>query len=289
VRASYRRRRVPVIDSIHAARICRSTRARLLRDEGLPPHRTIRASCRSPRRNNGSDPFVVLNDADLVAVAGMAARSRFLNCGQSCLAAKRFIVDASAADEFERLLVAAVKALPVGDPTDPSTRIGPVARADLLDGIDRQVRESVAAGARVLLGGGPLDRPASFYAPTILTDVTTDMPVFTEETFGPVAAVIRARDEEQAVELANDTGYGLGASVWTRDTARGLRLGRQIQSGALFVNAIVSSDPRLPFGGTKRSGHGRELGEYGIRAFANVRTIWVGPADGITPPTSLAE
>jgi succinate-semialdehyde dehydrogenase / glutarate-semialdehyde dehydrogenase len=115
------------------------------------------------------------------------------------------------------------------------------------------------------------------------------MPVFTEETFGPVAAVIRARDEEQAVELANDTGYGLGASVWTRDTARGLRLGRQIQSGALFVNAIVSSDPRLPFGGTKRSGHGRELGEYGIRAFANVRTIWVGPADGITPPTSLAE
>jgi succinate-semialdehyde dehydrogenase / glutarate-semialdehyde dehydrogenase len=237
----------------------------------------------------GSDPFVVLDDADLVGVAGMAARSRFLNGGQSCLAAKRFVVDVSVADEFERLFVAAVEALPVGDPTDPSTRIGPMARADLLDGIDRQVRESVAAGARVLLGGAPLDRPGSFYAPTILTDVTTDMPVFTEETFGPVAAVIRARDEAHAVELANDTGYGLGASVWTRDTERGLRLGRQIQSGALFVNAVVSSDPRLPFGGTKRSGHGRELGVYGIRAFANVRTVWVGPADGFSAPTSLAE
>jgi succinate-semialdehyde dehydrogenase/glutarate-semialdehyde dehydrogenase len=237
----------------------------------------------------GSDPFVVLNDADLAAVAAMAARSRFLNGGQSCIAAKRFVVDVSVADEFERLLVAAVEALPVGDPTDPSTRIGPMARSDLLDGIDRQVRESVAAGARVLLGGAPLDRPGSFYAPTILTDVTTDMPVFTEETFGPVAAVIHARDEAHAVELANDTGYGLGASVWTRDPERGLRIGRQIQSGALFVNAVVSSDPRLPFGGTKRSGHGRELGEYGIRAFTNVRTVWVGPADGITPPTSLAE
>jgi succinate-semialdehyde dehydrogenase/glutarate-semialdehyde dehydrogenase len=237
----------------------------------------------------GSDPFVVLDDADLVEVAGMAARSRFLNGGQSCLAAKRFVVDVSVADEFERLFVAAVEALPVGDPTDPSTRIGPMARADLLDGIDRQVRESVAAGARVLLGGAPLDRPGSFYAPTILTDVTTDMPVFTEETFGPVAAVIRARDEAHAVELANDSGYGLGASVWTRDTERGLRLGRQIQSGALFVNAVVSSDPRLPFGGTKRSGYGRELGVYGIRAFANVRTVWVGPADGFSAPTSLAE
>jgi succinate-semialdehyde dehydrogenase/glutarate-semialdehyde dehydrogenase len=237
----------------------------------------------------GSDPFVVLNDADLAAVAGMAARSRFLNGGQSCIAAKRFIVDVSVADEFERLLVAAVAALPVGDPTDPSTRIGPMARADLLDGIDRQVRESVAAGARVLLGGARLDRPGSFYAPTILTDVTTEMPVFTEETFGPVAAVIRARDETHAVELANNTGYGLGASIWTRDIERGLRLGHQIDSGALFVNAIVSSDPRLPFGGTKRSGYGRELGEYGIRAFTNVRTVWVGPADGITPPTSLAE
>jgi succinate-semialdehyde dehydrogenase/glutarate-semialdehyde dehydrogenase len=141
----------------------------------------------------GSDPFVVLNDADLAAVAAMATRSRFLNGGQSCIAAKRFVVDVSVADEFERLLVTAVEALPVGDPTDPSTRIGPMARADLVDGIDRQVRESVAAGARVLLGGAPLDRPGSFYAPTILTDVTTDMPVFTEETFGPVAAVIRAR------------------------------------------------------------------------------------------------
>jgi succinate-semialdehyde dehydrogenase / glutarate-semialdehyde dehydrogenase len=237
----------------------------------------------------GSDPFVVLNDADLVAVAGMAARSRFLNGGQSCLAAKRFVVDVSIADEFERLFVAAVETLPVGDPTDPSTRIGPMARADLLNGLDRQVRESVAAGARILLGGAQLDRPGNFYAPTILTDVTTVMPAFTEETFGPVAAVIRARDEAHAVELANDTGYGLGASVWTRDTERGLRLGRQIQSGALFVNAVVSSDPRLPFGGTKRSGHGRELGIYGIRAFANVRTVWVGPAAGITPPTSLAE
>ena len=236
----------------------------------------------------GSDPFVVLADADLVLAAEAAARARFLNGGQSCIAAKRFVVEEAVADEFEGRFVDAVAALPVGDPLDPATRVGPLARADLLDALERQVEGSVAAGAEVLLGGGRLDRPGWFYAPTVLAGVTPDMPVFTEETFGPVAAVVRAPDEEAAVALANDTPYGLGASVWTRDLERARRLGRRIESGSLFVNAVVASDPRLPFGGIKRSGYGRELAAVGIREFTNIRTFWVQPADA-APPATLTE
>jgi succinate-semialdehyde dehydrogenase/glutarate-semialdehyde dehydrogenase len=236
----------------------------------------------------GSDPFIVLADADLQNVAEQAARARFSNAGQSCIAAKRFIVEHTVAEEFEQRLVDATAALPVGDPLDPATRVGPLARADLRDTLQRQVEESVAKGARVLLGGQRLDDRGWFFSPTILADITHDMPVFQQETFGPVAAIIRAEDEEAAVDLANDTPYGLGASIWTRDTERGQRVGRRVQSGSLFVNGSVASDPRLPFGGIKRSGYGRELAAVGIHEFTNIRTFWVQAA-GTPPPATLTE
>ena len=236
----------------------------------------------------GSDPFIVLADADLPNAAEQAVRARFSNAGQSCIAAKRFIVEQSVAEEFERRLVDAAAALPVGDPLDPATRVGPLARADLRDTLERQVEESLVKGARVLLGGQRLEGRGWFFAPTVLAGLGREMPVFQQETFGPVAAVVRAEDEEEAVELANDTPYGLGASVWTNDPERGRRLGRQVQSGSLFVNGIVASDPRLPFGGVKRSGYGRELAAVGIREFTNIRTFWVQAA-GTPPPTTLTE
>jgi succinate-semialdehyde dehydrogenase / glutarate-semialdehyde dehydrogenase len=248
-----------------------------------------RALKKSVLELGGSDPFVVLADADLPAVAEQAARSRFLNSGQSCLAAKRFVVEEPVADEFEGRLVAAVETLTVGNPLDPATRVGPLARADLVDGIDRQVRESVARGARVLTGGRRIGDRGCFYAPTVLTDVRPGMPAYDEETFGPVAAVIRVTDEPQAIGVANDTAYGLGASVWTADVERGLRVARQLQSGAVFVNAVVASDPRLPFGGIKRSGYGRELSAAGIREFTNQRTYWVSGSATPTPGAALTE
>ncbi len=247
-----------------------------------------RALKKSVLELGGSDPFIVLDDADVAFAARMAARARFLNGGQSCISAKRFIVADAVADEFERLFVAAVEAIPVGDPLDDGVGLGPLARADLLEGLDEQVRASVDDGARLLTGGHRLDRPGYYYAPTVLGDVRPDMAVFCEETFGPAAAIIRARDEDHAVELANDTPFGLGASVWTRDPERGQRIGRRVESGALFVNAIVASDPRVPFGGVKRSGHGRELAAEGIREFVNVRTFWVG-ASTTTEPAPLTE
>jgi succinate-semialdehyde dehydrogenase/glutarate-semialdehyde dehydrogenase len=240
-----------------------------------------RAIKKSVLELGGSDPFVVLADADLEEAAVQAARGRYLNSGQSCIAAKRFLVEASVADEFTELFVKAVSNLALGDPTQRETRVGPLARGDLRDTLERQVAESVEQGARVACGGGRADRPGYFYEPTILTDVTAEMPAFREETFGPVATVTRVADEDEAVALANASSYGLGASVWTRDRERGRRVGARLQSGSLFVNAIVASDPRLPFGGTKRSGYGRELASYGIREFVNVRTWWVAPA---TPP-----
>lgn len=225
----------------------------------------------------GSDPFVVLADAPVAEIVGRhgpAIRSRFLNGGQSCLSAKRFIVEESVAQEFETRLTESVAALQVGDPMDPDTEIGPMARDDLVDQIDRQVRASVAMGARVLTGG--IRGPGRFYAPTVLADVGPGMPAFTEETFGPVAAVIRARDADHAAALAADTDFGLGASIWTADVERGLALGSLITSGALFINAVVASDPRMPFGGTKSSGYGRELSIEGIHEFTSARTVWVG-------------
>ncbi|CUR59380.1 Succinate-semialdehyde dehydrogenase (NADP(+)) [metagenome] len=222
----------------------------------------------------GSDPFVVLDDADLPAAADAAVKSRFGNGGQSCIAAKRFIVSDAVADEFAALLRTRVEALVVGDPTAPGTTVGPMARADLRAGLDRQVRETVAQGATLVAGGAPLEGDGYYYLPTILDGVLPGMTAFTEETFGPVAPIIRARDDDHAVELANDTDYGLGAAVWS-GSERGLAVGRRIRSGALFVNAVVASDPRLPFGGIGRSGYGRELSAEGTREFTNVRTVFV--------------
>ena len=223
----------------------------------------------------GSDPFVVLADADLPRVAALAARGRLMNAGQSCISPKRLIVDASVAEEFTRLLVAEVEALVVGDPEVPGTHIGPMARADLRDGVHQQVQASVAAGARLLVGGHPLAGPGCFYAPTVLVDVVPGVPAYDEEVFGPVASVVVARDEDDAVRIANDTRFGLGASVWTSDPERGVAVAGRIRSGAAFVNALVASDPRMPFGGTRASGYGRELGAACIREFVNVRTWWV--------------
>jgi succinate-semialdehyde dehydrogenase/glutarate-semialdehyde dehydrogenase len=190
------------------------------------------------------------------------------------------------AEEFTRLLVVEVQKLAVGDPEAPGTDVGPMARADLLEGVDRQVAASVEAGARVLTGGSPLDRPGFFYAPTVLADVAPGQPAYDEEIFGPVAAVIAVDGEEEAVRVANDTRFGLGASVWTSDPQRGIAVARRIRSGAVFVNAIVASDVRLPFGGTRASGYGRELAAAGIREFVNVRTWWVLDEPAATAPAS---
>ncbi|TME68206.1 MAG: NAD-dependent succinate-semialdehyde dehydrogenase [Chloroflexi bacterium] len=223
----------------------------------------------------GSDPFIVLADADLGQAAKIATRARNQNTGQSCIAAKRFIAVESIATDFERRFAAEVAALQVGDPLDTQTQIGPLAREDLRETLERQVRESVGMGARVLTGGGRGDRKGWYYQPTVLADVTENMPVFKEETFGPVAAVVRVRDADEAVRVANDSAYGLGANLWTRDLALGERLARRIESGSVFVNGMVASDPRLPFGGVKRSGYGRELSSYGIKEFVNIQTIWI--------------
>ncbi|HEU5441976.1 MAG TPA: NAD-dependent succinate-semialdehyde dehydrogenase [Ktedonobacterales bacterium] len=225
----------------------------------------------------GSDAFIVLEDADLDAAAKIGVRARFQNTGQSCIAAKRFIVVEEVAQAFVERFVAEAAALRVGDPLDPATQIGPVARADLRDALHDQVQRSVAEGAQVALGGYALDGPGAFYQPTVLTGVTPAMPAFHEETFGPVAAVTSARDEREAIALANDSQFGLGGNLWTGDVERGKRLAREIESGGVFINGMTASDPRLPFGGVKRSGYGRELSVFGIREFVNVQTVWIGP------------
>ena len=235
----------------------------------------------------GSDAFIVLEDADLDAAAQMAVRARFQNTGQSCIAAKRFIVVESVAAAFEDKFVAAASQLKMGDPMSSDTQIGPVARSDLRDALDRQVAASIKMGARVLLGGKPTAGKGYFYEPTIISNVTPDMPVFREETFGPAAAVIAARDADHAVELANDSDFGLGGNLWTRDIERGRTLARHLESGGVFINSMTASDPRLPFGGIKRSGYGRELSSFGIREFVNIQTIWIGPT--VAPqPTKVA-
>jgi succinate-semialdehyde dehydrogenase/glutarate-semialdehyde dehydrogenase len=223
----------------------------------------------------GSDPFVVLADADPVAVAAQAVAARTINNGQSCIAAKRFIVAATLAERFEIALAERTRALRVGDPRDRATEIGPLARPDLVAELDRQVRGSVAGGARLLAGGTRLERPGFYYAPTVLADVRPGMPAFDEETFGPLAAVTPARDEDEAIALANRSRFGLGASVWTADSGRGAAVAGRIEAGQVFVNGPVKSDPRLPFGGVKRSGYGRELSAAGIREFTNLKTVWV--------------
>jgi succinate-semialdehyde dehydrogenase len=223
----------------------------------------------------GSDPFIVLADADPAEAARQAAKARTINSGQSCIAAKRFLVEEAIADRFEEEFVRRMEELKVGDPMDRATDVGPMAREDLLGDLDDQVKRSVAAGARLATGGERLPGKGWYYAPTVLLGVEPGMAAFDEETFGPVAAVTRARDAAQAIELANRSRFGLGASLWTADAARGEDLASQIEAGSVFVNGAVKSDPRLPFGGIKTSGYGRELSEAGIREFVNVKTVWV--------------
>ena len=223
----------------------------------------------------GSDPFIVLEDADLARAATSAAEARLINSGQSCIAAKRFIVVERVADRFLERFTDEMRARKVGDPLDAATQVGPQARLDLRENLHRQVQESVQRGARLVLGGQLPAGRGAFYPPTVLVAVEPGMPAFDQETFGPVAAVIRAKDEADAIRLANASPYGLGASVWTADTQRGERVAGEIEAGSVFVNGLVKSDPRLPFGGVKRSGYGRELSEYGLREFVNVKTVWV--------------
>ncbi|MFY9706089.1 MAG: NAD-dependent succinate-semialdehyde dehydrogenase, partial [Desulfobacterales bacterium] len=224
----------------------------------------------------GSDPYIVLEDADLEAAAAACASSRLLNSGQSCIAAKRFVVVEAVRKTFETLLVDQMRAKKMGDPLEESVEIGPQARFDLRDDLHRQVRQSVEKGARCLLGGKLPDGPGAFYPPTVLTDVHKGMPAYDEETFGPVAAVIGVKDEKEAIRVANDTVFGLGAAVFTRDIARGERIAATaLDAGSCFVNAFVKSDPRLPFGGIKESGYGRELSHYGIKEFVNIKTVYL--------------
>ena len=223
----------------------------------------------------GSDAFIVLEDADLDEAVHNAIISRYLNTGQSCIAAKRFIVVDAIAEDFVARFKAGVEALKPGDPMDLDTTMGPMAREDLRDELHGQVTESIAAGAKAVTGCEPIEGPGVFYKASILDGVGPGMRAYSEELFGPVAIVIRARDEADALRIANASDYGLGGSVWTQDSARGERVARQVQSGCTFVNGFVKSDPRLPFGGIKRSGYGRELSSHGIREFVNAKTIWI--------------
>ena len=225
----------------------------------------------------GSDPFIVLADADVAAAATVGVKARFQNTGQSCIAAKRFIVEDSVADAFTEAYVEGVKRLVVGDPLQAATTQGSMARRNLRDELQAQVQASIGEGARLLTGGAAVDGPGAFHQPTVFDRVTPDMTVAREETFGPAAAILRVRDAAEAVRIANGTPFGLGAALWTADLDRARTLTRQIQSGAVFVNGMVASDPRLPFGGTKESGYGRELGVLGLHEFTNIKTVWTGP------------
>jgi succinate-semialdehyde dehydrogenase/glutarate-semialdehyde dehydrogenase len=223
----------------------------------------------------GSDPFIVLADADLEQAAKVGAVARTINAGPSCICAKRFIVESPVYDAFLARFTAAMQAVKVGDPMQPGTDIGPQARADLRDEMHEQVRQAIAEGARPVMGCTVPPGPGAFYPVSILADVKTGNVAAREELFGPVAVVIRADSADHAVEIANDSRFGLGASLWTRSEAQVERLVPRIEAGAVFVNGLVKSDPRLPFGGVKTSGYGRELGLEGIRAFVNVKTVWV--------------
>ncbi len=223
----------------------------------------------------GSDSFIVLEDADMDKAVQIAVTARMINQGQSCIAAKRFIVVESRVKEFEEKIKVALESLVIGDPLEIATNVGPMARKDLVDEIDAQVQESIRKGARLILGGKRPNRDGYYYLPTILTEVRKGFPVYDQETFGPVVAIIPVKDEEEAVIVANDSIFGLGGSVWTKDLKRGEAVARKINTGAVFVNGLTKSDPRLPFGGIKKSGYGRELSEYGIKEFVNIKTIWI--------------
>jgi succinate-semialdehyde dehydrogenase / glutarate-semialdehyde dehydrogenase len=226
----------------------------------------------------GSDPFIVMPSANLDAAAKTAVKARVINNGQSCIAAKRFIVVGSIADEFERRLVEGIQSLVVGDPLDPKTDVGPLANEAQVKTLVGQVERSVNDGARLLTGGHRLDRPGCYFAPGVLTDISPEAPAYREEVFGPVALLFRARDIDDAIAIANDSPFGLGASAWTNEEPEGRRFITELDAGMVFINAMVASDPRLPFGGVKQSGYGRELSEYGLREFVNIKTVWIGDA-----------
>ncbi|MFP2910363.1 NAD-dependent succinate-semialdehyde dehydrogenase [Pyxidicoccus sp. 3LFB2] len=232
----------------------------------------------------GSDPFIVMPSANLEKAVETAVTARLINNGQSCIAAKRFIIAESIAADFERRFVERMQRITVGDPMDPKTDLGPLATEGILKGLAAQVDESVKAGTRLLLGGKPLERPGNFYPATVLADPPPQAPAFHDELFGPVATLLRARDVEHAIELANATPFGLGASVWTQDEAEQRRFIDGIDSGMVFVNEMVASDPRLPFGGVKHSGHGRELADVGIREFVNMKTVRIASNTGAQQP-----
>ena len=223
----------------------------------------------------GSDPFIVMPSADLDTAARTAVKARTINNGQSCIAAKRFIVAESIADEFERRLVAGMEALVVGDPLDPATEVGPLANDAQVKTLADQIARSVSAGARILTGGYRLDRPGNYFAPGVLTGITEDSPAYQEEVFGPVALLFRVPDIEEAIRIANDSEFGLGASAWTGNDRERDRFVSELEAGMVFINAMVASDPRVPFGGIKRSGYGRELSHYGLREFVNIKTVWI--------------
>ncbi len=223
----------------------------------------------------GSDPFIILNDADIDEAVSVGVFARTMNNGQSCIAAKRFIVVDEVYDEFEQKFVEKMKQLKIGDPMKDETELGPLAREDLLLELDLQVKESGKEGAKILVGGNRLEVNGAFYPATVLSNVKKGMLAYKEELFGPVAIMIRAKDEGDAIKIANDTEFGLGASLWTKDTEKAKLLAREIESGSVFINSLVKSDPRLPFGGIKMSGYGRELSHYGIKEFVNIKTVWV--------------
>jgi succinate-semialdehyde dehydrogenase/glutarate-semialdehyde dehydrogenase len=226
----------------------------------------------------GSDAFIVLEDADIDRAAEIGARSRFQNAGQSCISAKRFLVHQLVADAFEERLIEEARNIRVGDPTAPGTQMGPLARADLREAVERQLRDSLARGARLREGGDRPTGPGFYLRPAVLSNCDIGMPAFDEETFGPLAAVARVRSDEEAVELANHSDFGLGGNIWTRDLERGVALAHRLETGGVFINGMTHSDPRIPFGGVKGSGYGRELHRFGIHEFVDVKTVWLSPA-----------
>jgi len=223
----------------------------------------------------GSDPFIVMPSANLETATTIAVKARIFNNGQSCIAAKRFIVAETIAEKFENLFAQKMAALSVGDPFDERTELGPLSTSDGVLDLDRDVRKTVEMGAKVLTGGKPLARPGNFYAPTVLINIPKDSPAHREELFGPVASVFRAKNVDDAIRIANDSRFGLGASAWTNDRAEQEKFINELDAGMVFINRMVASDPRIPFGGVKWSGHGRELGAVGIREFTNMKTVWV--------------
>jgi len=224
----------------------------------------------------GSDAFIILKDADFPACVKNAVKSRMINTGQSCIAAKRFIVERAVHEEFTSRMVEQMKKMKVGDPFSDETEVGPLARKDLRDDLHEQVKKSVKKGAEVLLGGQPIDGPGAYYEPTVIDNVQKGMAAYEEETFGPVAAIIPVQDMEEAIAVANDSVFGLGGAVWSNDLKKAEEVARRVETGAMFINGFTKSDPRLPFGGIKTSGYGRELSHYGIKEFVNIKTIWIG-------------